>query len=240
MGAPTGIYKRAKKSAISAPVVRTASGVRSAPLASRGFYGANDRLKRALQGIEEKKVVDTAAASYAVDTTGSVTAINLCAQGTDFTNRIGRKTTNTAIQVTGMVGPNSTADNATGIHGKVLVIYDAQPNSAGAVPSMTDLFTASTSDSFMNLNNRDRFRVLATEDFALGPFDNTATVSLADNSIRLVNIYKRINMDSIWSGTTAAIGSVSSGTILLVTIGNNGSSTGYTARLACRVRFVDA
>jgi len=221
----------------AAPVVGS-SRYRQAPLASRGFFGSQTRLARQMQGILEKKVVDTAAASYVVDTTGSITLINGVAQGSDYTNRIGRKWTMTAVQLTGVLGPNASADNATGTHAKVLIIYDSQPN--GALPSMSDIFTASTSDAFMNLNNRDRFKVIAVHDCALGPFDNTTTVALADNSTQLVNVYKSVQLQVINDGTTAAIGDIQTGALLLVTIGNNGASTGYTFRGAVRIRFVDA
>jgi len=192
-----------------------------------------------MQGIMEKKVIDTAVGSYTVDTNGTVSLINGVAQGSDFTNRIGRKWTIMSVQVNGIFGPNSTTDNATGSLVKCMIIYDSQPN--GALPSITDILTEANSAAFMNLNNRDRFKVIATHSCALGPFDNTTTVSLAGGpAVSEVNIYKSVQLPVINDGTTAAIGDIQTGSLLFVTIGNNGASTGYTFRGAMRVRFVDS
>lgn len=74
----------------------------------RGFRGGAQFARRALLGMMEKKVVDTASASYACDTTGSVTLLNGMAQGSDFTNRIGRKYTNVAVQLEDFSVPKTT------------------------------------------------------------------------------------------------------------------------------------
>ena len=130
----------------------------------RGFRGGAQFARRALLGLMEKKVVETASASYACDTTGSVTLVNGMAQGSDFTNRIGRKYTNVAVQLEGYLGPQDSNVGTTKC--RIMLIYDAQPN--GALPAITDVLTASTSNAFMNLNNRDRFKVLCDENYTLG------------------------------------------------------------------------
>ena len=132
--------------------------------ASRVVFVEALSLRRALLGMMEKKVVDTASASYACDTTGSVTLLNSMAQGSDFTNRIGRKYTNVAVQLEGFLGPQDNSIGTTKC--RVMLIYDSQPN--GALPAIADVLTASTSNAFMNLNNRDRFKVLCDENYTLG------------------------------------------------------------------------
>lgn len=207
----------------------------SAPVA--GSFRSRMTIKKALENISEKKANDLSAASYNVDTTGSITLMNGVAAGTDFFNRVGRTWRVKSIQVRGVIGPTSGTDNATGCLAKVAVIYDAQPN--GALPAMTDIFTASSSVSFMNLNNRDRFKVLASHEVALGPFDNTASVALADSTISKVEIFKNVDLPVINSGTGATISSLQTGSILLVVIGSNGFLTGYTFFGTTRIRFVD-
>lgn len=229
--------KRRRGASVPRGGISTAGPRRMAPMASRGFYGANDRLKRAMQGLEEKKVVDTAAGTYVCDTTGTVTAINLSAQGTDFTNRIGRKTTNVAVQLEGQIQPIDFG--TTSCKCRVMLIYDAQPN--GALPAITDILTASTSQAFMNLNNRDRFKVLSEHNVTIGGISNTATQSYSiAPGVSNVSIYKRCNLDTIWTGTTAAIGSIGTGSLLLVTIGDAAANNGGVFYGAARVRFVDA
>lgn len=194
-------------------------------------------LRTAVQSLEEKKVIDTASASYACDTTGSITALNLAAQGTDYTQRIGRKTTNVAVQLEGKISPQDNSIGATKC--KVLIIYDAQPN--GALPVMTDIFTASSSNAFMNLNNRDRFKIIMTENVTLGSVSDTATMSFAAGpNVANVSTWNRVNLDTIWTTTTGVIGAVGTGTLLLVTVGDQPANSGYNFTGAARVRFVDA
>jgi len=209
---------------------------RSAPAASRGFYGAQSRLKRQLQGIMERKLVDTASASYALDTTGSVTLINGCAQGSDFTNRIGRKYSNVAVQLEGLA--LLTAVAAGPLKYRIMLIYDAQPN--GALPAITDVLTASTSRAFMNLNNRDRFKVICDLNDVLGLTDIGANAAAADTTVKNVSVYKKINLETICDGTTAAIGDIQTGSLLLLTIADLAAGAAGSFRGAVRVRFTDA
>lgn len=187
----------------------------------------------------EKKLIDTAQATYALDTTGSVTLMNGCSQGTDFTNRIGRKYTNVAVQLEGQIGP---ADNVTQLVGskcRVMVVYDAQPN--GALPAITDVLTAATANSFMNLNNRDRFKVLIDHNVTLGGVQETATQAVAAcPNVDNVSYYKKVNLETICDGTGATVADIQSGSIFLLTIGSQAAGLGHIFVGALRVRFIDA
>lgn len=183
---------------------------------------------------KEKKTIETVSAAYAADTTGSVTAINLVATGTDFTDRIGRLIQLKSVQVRGLLSPeaNITDDNLA----RVLVIYDKQPN--GTLATIADILTAASSVSFMNLNNRDRFTVLAEHSVALGAVNNTATQAVAKSpTVDSIDIYKKINLQTQFGLATGVIGAVQHGALLLVTIGS--VALGTTCQLACRVRFED-
>lgn len=190
-----------------------------------------------MQGVMERKVVDTASASYACDTTGSVTLVNGMAQGSDFTNRIGRKYTNVAVQLEGFLGPQDSNVGTTKC--RIMLIYDAQPN--GALPVITDVLTASTSNAFMNLNNRDRFKVLCDENYTLSAIDNTASQAFAGSpTAQNISVYKKINLETICDGTTAAIGDVQTGSIFLLTIGSAATGLAFNFVGAVRTRFIDA
>lgn len=188
----------------------------------------------------EKKLVDTASATYACDTTGSVTLINGCAQGTDFTNRIGRKYTNVTVQLEGIVQPQDTTTNANKY--RIMLVYDAQPN--GALPAVTDVLTAATSNSFMNLNNRDRFKVLCDVNGVVGPLtvDTTATqaVGYSDMAQANVRVFKKVNLETICDGTGATVADIQSGSIFLLTVGSGTAGAASNFVGACRVRFIDA
>lgn len=185
----------------------------------------------------EKKVRDIAAAVYACDTTGSVTLLNGVSQGTDFTNRIGRKTTSVAVQLEGFIGPQDLAVSTTKC--KIMIVYDTQPNQA--LPAITDILTASTSASFMNLDNRDRFRVVYEENVTLAAVNNTATQAVAGAPLcHNISLWRKVDLETIWDNTGGTIAEITSGSLLLVTIGSSVAGDGYNATLATRVRYTDA
>lgn len=201
------------------------------------FLRGQNRVIRLGRG-PERKVIDTASANYACDTTGSVTFVNGCAQGTDFNQCIGRKYRNVAIQLEGYVGPSDSNTSANKC--RVMLVYDEQPN--GAVPAITDILTASTSAAFMNLNNRDRFKILADENFVIGGFDTAATAAYAMSpTVQNVSIWRKIDLPTIRNGaaTSAAVTNYQTGTLLLVTIGAVPAAVGSTLTAAVRVRFED-
>lgn len=190
----------------------------------------------------ERKVVDTAAAVYACDTTGSVTFLNGAAQGTDFNNCLGRKYNNVTVQLEGKIAPQDTTSGPSKC--RVMLIYDEQPN--GAVPAITDILTAATSQSFMNLNNRDRFRVISDHQCVIGYLQDTATQALATSpAVDNVSIFRKLDpgkFPTVRNGaaTTAAITNYVTGTLLLVTIGDQPAASGANFSGAARVRFIDA
>jgi len=198
-------------------------------------------IKRAKTNIKapmpraELKALDTATADYICDTTGSVTLLNGVTQGSDFTNRIGRRWTIKTVQVEGYFHGTGALSNAAGSHLRLMIIYDHQPN--GALPAVTDVLTAATSHSFLNLNNRDRFRVIMDKQVTVDPMDNDATLtSLAGTTKKLV-FYKRVNLPVVNDGTTNGIGDIQTGSLFLLSIGS--STEDYTFSGAVRIRFVD-
>lgn len=194
------------------------------------------RVIKRMQRAVEKKVIDIAAGGYVCDTTGTVTLMNGVAQGTDFDDRIGRKYTNVTAQLQGSIQPLDTTTGPT--HCRVMVIYDKQPN--GALPAITDVLTASTSNAFMNLNNRDRFVVLCDHNVTIGGVSNTATQSFAQSpSVFTVNWYKAIKLETICDGITGGVGDINSGTIFLLTIGDQAPGQGGSFVGALRIRFTD-
>lgn len=213
-----------------APVARSWKGK------SSGADRVRQIVRQEMKVVVEKKLVDTPSATYACDTTGSVTLINGCAQGTDFTNRVGRKYTNVAVQLEGLVQIQDGTSGPT--KARVMLVYDTQPN--GALPAITDVLTAASSVSFMNLNNRDRFRVICDWNDVIGSIDTTATLAYADQVIKNVSIYRKVNLETINDGVGATIADIQSGSIFLLTVGNTAAGNGANFIGACRVRFTDS
>lgn len=183
----------------------------------------------------ELKYVDLASAAYACDTTGSVTALNLTAVGDDNTTRDGRQITVTSCHIRGAIQrqDDSTTENLA----RWMLVWDKQPNS-GTIATITQILSASTSMSSTNLDNRERFVILRDKQYAIGSCQVTTTVQGSPTTCD-VNEYVKINCRTTYSGTTAAIGSVATGALLLVTIGQKAAADAHNLQCTTRVRFTD-
>jgi len=210
--------------------IRSAKRVRvgRAPPATRGFWGPQNR------SAEEQKVVDTASANYALDTTGSVTLINGVATGTDYTNRIGRKVVWKSVQIRGLWVPaDATVSNNLC---RICLVWDSQPN--GALPTIADIFQQALGNSMLNLNNRDRFKMIMDKQFIAAEYSAVGQAVPGTGHIKAFR--KLTGLETIFDGTTAAIGDIQSGALLLVTLGTQPTASSHVLTAALRCRFVDA
>jgi len=220
MAARRSAYKSLRRSS-------TARSLPRAPLATRGFYGPSFR------SPAELKVIDTAQATYELSTTPTITLLNGVAQGTEFNTRIGRKITMKSIQIRGYAAIVDSP--ASGSLNRVMLIYDTQPN--GALPAASDVLNANTATSMLNLNNRDRFKVLMDKQFALGFY---SAGNIASNASFNLKKFKKLNHDVIFSGSTNLIGVMTSGVIFLLTVGTGVTGTATNKLVASfRIRFSD-
>jgi len=118
------------------------------------------------------------------------------------------------------------------------VLLDRQPN--GSLPTMTDIFQSSSSNSFANLNNRDRFKVLGSKVFVTGGFDTTAgSVYAGSPQVHDCSMYIKCDIDTINSGTTNGIASISTNAILFVVIGDQAAGDGSAWTGGFQIRFAD-
>jgi len=215
------------------------------PLQRRG-YTPNTR---------ELKVYDTSISDSSIGS-GADCTIDLLfnpVAGTDMNQRIGRKARIKSIFVRGYLTRNSLFTPTAGTAGaplivRTILVWDAQPN--GTVMSATDLFQDATalSISQLNINYRDRFKILKDKVMTLDPYvyTTTATQAVADmtNQIRSVKIYKKVNLETIWNATNGgSIADIASGALYLVNLtsfptaaaGNN-----VFSNFRCRVRYDDS
>lgn len=235
-----GSRGRAPKRGRAGPIPRTRTGrIQPGTLATRGFSGQYRQLGVS-RVAPELKVIDTAEAQYAINTTGSVTLLNGVVTNTDFNTRVGRKIQIKSVQIRGFVSPTNVTGAAPQL-ARILLVWDTQNNSA-AISTMAQILAVSTSTSFLNLDNRDRYKILKEWMMPLGHIINTATQATAGSpTVHRINIYRKMNNETIYSGTTAAITNIATGALLLVTIGSIAAGgTDAIAQLSCRVRFTDA
>lgn len=204
------------------------------PPRTGGFYGDSVRRARG-----ELKVNDIASGVYAGDTAGTVTLLNGIAQGDDFNNRTGRKITMKSIYIRGFVAP---ADDSSGPNlARLIVFYDSQSN--GTTPTITQVLTASSSVSHLNLDNRDRFKILHDSQYVQGHIDNTATQSFAQSpGPHPIKVYIRIPkayQNTTYNNTGATAGVVATGGLWMLTIGYNVTSLDSNFIVSTRLRFLD-
>lgn len=191
-------------------------------------------------GRKELKYVDTVLADKDFDTTGSVTALNLIAVGDDNVNRDGRQVTIKSVQLKCVIRPidSAVAENSC----RCLLVWDNAVNS-GTIATVANILTTAVPEAFPNIDNAKRFTILKDSHIHFGP-NTSDTVQLTyGNSAKNYptwDVYQKINKVTQYSGTTAAIGSIQNGGLLLVTIGDVAPGTAnYKLDGQARVRFTD-
>lgn len=177
----------------------------------------------------EFKTIDVAP-NVVADTTGSVTLLNGLIQGTDYTNRIGRKVTLRSIEIKGQnfVTPGTGVDQ----NQRVLIVHDNDPN--GVLPAITDILTAVTPVALRNLNNRTRFNILLDKRFQLN-------ATAEPTSTRLWKYYKKMYRQEEFNGNNFGdIRDITQGAIYYVSLGNvapGATAGGSFANV--RIRYTD-
>lgn len=206
---------------------------------------------------------------FTCDATQPGMVLNIINSGTDACQRLGRKVNprsfmlRVGAQIDDSAVATPTGSNPVGSEQtvRVVVVLDKQPNgqiavagdvfmdptqlaNTGAGPNDRLLYTASS--SFMQLNNRDRFVVLA---------DEKVNLSVYGHSHHQFEIRRNINLETIYSasvGNNSTPAQISSGTILVFFLGDEYANTGaaapfspnpavaYATSASARVRYYDA
>ena len=209
----------------------SAKRVRQTPVTtrSRTYVKRSSNTYSAFQkssGIERKNIDDSSAKWTSTSAAWSINCLNDVAQGTTAITRIGRKILIKSVLVQGIIATN------TGNSARVLIVYDRQPN--GALPAATDVLTSNTIMAVQNLDNRDRFIILAD----IMPYDQEENISNPSASSGFgYKRYIKCNLETIYGGNAGTIADINSGSLLMMTNCNGGTITGETG--IQRVRFID-
>lgn len=174
----------------------------------------------------EMKSADLGPAALAYSTTGTITLLNGVAQGLDNGQRIGRKFNVRSILVRGFASVGSTPTASCIRH---MLVYDKQTN--GVLPVITDILNTVSMLGCNNLDNRDRFVILA---------DKTSYLEAAGRSQIPIKMFLKTNLEVINSGVASTIASINTGSLYLITIGQLAAGvTAPTLSVLIRVRFQD-
>jgi hypothetical protein len=200
-----------------------------------GFKSNFFRLQRAPGLSRELGYVDLAPASYALDTTGSVTLLNVVAQGAAVTQRVGKKIALKGLQCRGNMSANSTATTNDVAY---LIVYDKRPT--GALPTITDILVTISPFAMNNDANAGRFSILKRVDGMLigNPAANSFTDCTALDADWWLDLKGR---ETVYKAAgTGTIGDIEQGALYLVTVGQNAAGTTAAALgVGFRLRFLD-
>lgn len=197
-----------------------------------GFYGRYDRVSES-----ESKFFDGSKAVITVTTGGLILddSINEIVQGTSEKERIGRKCVINQIAIRGRVRLPAQTDELQADETIRLIVYqDKQTN--GAAATVTQILESAAWNSFNNLANSQRFRILHTEWFDLnsqaggGPVGTDTSQSYA----KYFEFYKKCNIPLEFDSTAGAITELRSNNVGILAIGFRGNAQ---IEYRWRVRF---
>lgn len=209
-------------------------GYSRAPLATRGFYGSYPK-----RGRPELKYIEADDGGAAgIPTAGEISFLNPVAGGTGINDRIGRKYTMKSILFRLGLYPSSANNAPVGTLVRCLIVYDAQNNSSAAGPSVSDILMTATWDSAMNLDNRERFKILYEKTFTMAATLYT-TGALTAGSPRPVAVdkFRKCYLPVINSGVGGTTADIATGAVYLLLIANINNTVVRDWR--SRIRFTD-
>lgn len=212
--------------------------------------------------IIQKKYHDIPPSTVEVHQNGQILqCLNSIGVGTDAYDRVGQRVRWKSIELKMNIIPGWAhyIDTALDIYGepamvKIQLIWDSQTN--GSVPTMSDIYTPSLGAyqnlRFLYADNRERFKVLFDENIQLdgGTITNGRITSGGSyQQSKFVHKFLLLDKETQYSGPTDAVGSISTGSLLLVVMTTarkgNSPADAYPFQGQCyiqwasRMRFVE-
>lgn len=201
-------------------------------------YNRYTRMKSTFK--PEMKFEDTTDTVATVAATGDVlnSVLFNITQGSGESDRIGRKITVKSMYVRGnILLPAATDINNTQDELRVIIYQDKQSN--GAAAAVTDIVQNADLRSFLNLANKNRFRILADKNYVIlapGVGGNGTTHSVGAAGKHYKISLPKLNIPVEYTASTGAITDLASNNIGVLTFSKNGL---ITNTWRCRVRFYD-
>jgi len=158
------------------------------------------------------------------------TLLNGVSQGTDSTNRVGRQTIMKSLYGRLCSQPVRTTtagiDILTSGCLRMIIFYDAMSN--GTTPGASDIMGGTLVTSPLNLNNRERFRVL---------YDKTLCTEQGGVDIKMFKKFKRLNLPVQFINTSNTAADIGAGSLWLLCLWTGHDVPAHS--WDSRVRFVD-
>ncbi len=203
----------------------------------RAFHFKRPTAPRYTPPAIERKSFDTAVA-LGVGATGGLFIDSLChvPQGTDDTERIGRKITITNVNLRLNAQKAQDATEAADVW-RCIIYIDNQANKATA--AVEDILTAAGTNTFRNLDNAKRFNVIydKTENIASTVYDATNNLAEVKNRWFSTFHYSKEGIPITFTGAAGVIGEITEKNIGLLWINLSGKTS---LNGICRIRYTDA
>ncbi len=187
----------------------------------------------------EMKFHDLAVDDTAIATGGTIASLslNLIAQGTTESERIGRKCTIRSVNIRFEVRlPTQTAGASASDVARIIVYQDKQAN--GATAAVLDILKTADYQSFNQLSNKSRFRTLMDRTYDVNSLAGGGDGTTEDYGQTIISdtLFKKVNIPIEFNGATGAITEVKSNNIGILTISRTGNAA-FASNV--RLRFSD-
>lgn len=194
----------------------------------------------------EKKWFDTTIAATTMDSAGTIlsSSINLIDEGNGVSEMAGRKVIITRIQMRATLVNVNDADTIGNLNNtskyRLIIALDRQCN--GASPTVLGLLTSANINSFNNLSQSRRYKIMKDECGVISSeiLYNTSTTSpTAATKKQDVYVYLKCWLPIMFSeqqGANRVIGEVISNNLWVMGFSDNSN---ITVAYTCRVRFQD-
>lgn len=182
----------------------------------------------------ELKYLDTNTLNTTISPSGTIVdpSLNLILQGTSDQDRIGRRVIikNVLIRATFKNITSKAYDNL-----RLIVYHDKQTNKDK--PLVSDIVTDASYYAFNNLNNKERFRILADHyvDVSSGTVNSLGPPAVYSEDSKSFQIYKQCEIPIEYAGTVGDITDLTSGNIGVLAFAKEGG----ILDMRTRVRFLD-
>lgn len=178
---------------------------------------------------------------------GTFQYLNNVVNGSEIYQRTGRKIYMKSLHIKGYIYPTIGTGSTDPAFIRMIVLYDAQPN--GALPALADVLMDSSAAaatsvvSELNLNNRERFKILREQMWVMGPNNTIQQSAIQDGSQCLVvnEFIKLKKIESIYNATNGGtIADVTSGALIALFLCDTASTTlAWKLAYSARLRYYD-
>lgn len=185
----------------------------------------------------DAKFFDTAAATYQVNTTGSITHLSIVPQGQTVNTREGKAFRCKSVRVRGTIQSDTTTVISM-YHGAL--VWDYQPNKA--LPAITDIYDSVDPRAFPKKENAQRFKII--KEYRNVIIGNATTPGSGKESF-IIDDFVKLPIDCnvllTAADTTGVIGDTIQGALYWVTTGNIAAGTADgNFFLGFRLNFTDS